>query len=68
MLGLAELTQEFARKEYVPNALDNIYLFFVEHGVTLADLDELPIPYIINCYLTASYHNKKAQEKNGSKH
>lgn len=66
MLGLNELAREFAKKEYVPTALDNLYLFYLENGVTLADLEELPIPYIINCYLSAQYHNSKTKKANGN--
>lgn len=45
-----------------PEALDQIYYFFLERGILPNQLDELPIPYVMAMLNTHSYVMKE-QEK-----
>lgn len=63
MLGLEELDKEFRKEEFVPNSLEAMYFFFLENGLSLSDIDELPIPYLWNCLRTKMYYTEKAKQK-----
>ena len=38
-----------------PSWLDSIYYLFFDKGITLVDLDRLPLPYILGILRTHSY-------------
>ncbi len=46
--------EEFNRKEK-PSNLSLVYYFFLERGITLVQLDELPLPYIFDVMSTHSW-------------
>lgn len=62
LLNLNELEELATRKKFVPTPLDNIYYAFWDKGITLKELEELPIPYIIRTMNTLTYFKEKEAE------
>lgn len=48
-----------------PSQLSWIYYFFLERGITINDLDDLPLPYIFEMMRTHTYLMKLSEDKNG---
>jgi len=50
-----------------PTSIEFIYFLFFEHGISLKEFQELPIPYIQSILKTQLYKNKKIEEGNKKK-
>ncbi len=62
MFGTGILDSVATSKKLKPADIEFIHFLFFEHGITLKEFNELPIPYIFSI-LNTYRHNQEAERK-----
>jgi hypothetical protein len=67
MLDLSALDEFVTDKQKEPTALETLYYAFWERGITLEEIERLPIPYIIGVMNTLKYVREKEEQESKKK-
>lgn len=63
-LDFSGLNRIVLEKKFEPSLTDNLLYFFWEKGMSLEEVNRLPIPYLLKIVEIHSYYVEKAESKN----
>lgn len=55
MINFSSLDEAFKEERFIPNNLQFIYYLFFDKGISIAEVEELPIPYIFEMIMVHMY-------------